>query len=43
IVSQIHERIPGSHWELFPESSHLPHIEEPARFKRVLSDFLSHF
>lgn len=40
IVSQIHERIPGSHWELFPESSHLPHIEEPARFKRVVTEFL---
>ena len=40
IVSQIHTRIPGSVWELFPESSHLPHIEEPARFKRIVNAFL---
>ena len=40
IVKQIHDRIPGALWELFPESSHLPHIEEPARFKRVALAFL---
>ena len=40
IVKQIHDRIPGALWELFPESSHLPHIEEPARFKRVALTFL---
>ena len=40
IVSQIHSRIPDSVWELFPESSHLPHIEEPARFKRIVNAFL---
>ena len=32
IVSEIHSLIPGSTWELFPESSHTPHIEEPARY-----------
>lgn len=40
IVKQIHDRIPVALWELFPESSHLPHIEEPARFKRVALAFL---
>ena len=40
IVKQIHDRIPGALWELFPESSHLPHIEEPARCKRVALTFL---
>jgi L-proline amide hydrolase len=40
MVSEIHRRIPGSVWELFPESSHMPHIEEPARFKRIVNAFL---
>ena len=40
MVQEIHRRIPGSVWELFPESSHMPHIEEPARFKRIVSAFL---
>ncbi|NCV82947.1 MAG: alpha/beta fold hydrolase, partial [Actinobacteria bacterium] len=40
MVSEIHSLIPGSSWELFPESSHTPHIEEPARFKRIVGDWL---
>jgi len=40
MVQEIHRRIPGSVWELFPESSHMPHIEEPARFKRIVNSFL---
>ncbi|MEI6844436.1 MAG: proline iminopeptidase-family hydrolase [Actinomycetes bacterium] len=40
MVAEIHKRIPGSVWHLFPESSHMPHIEEPALFKRVVCDFL---
>jgi len=40
LVGQIHERIPGARWELFSDSSHMPHIEEPARFKRVVMSFL---
>jgi len=40
MVSEIHSLIPGSTWELFPESSHMPHIEEPARFKRIIGDWL---
>lgn len=40
MVAEIHRRIPGSVWELFPESSHMPHIEEPARFKRIVNAFL---
>ena len=40
MVSEIHQLIPGSTWELFPESSHMPHIEEPARFKRIVTQFL---
>ncbi len=38
--SEIQSRIPDVVWELFPESSHMPHIEEPARFKRIVNAFL---
>jgi L-proline amide hydrolase len=34
------ERIPHVRWEVFGESSHLPHLEEPERFARVLTEFL---
>lgn len=40
MVKEIHGLIPGSKWELFAESSHMPHVEEPAKFKRVISEFL---
>jgi L-proline amide hydrolase len=40
MVSEIHQLIPGSTWELFPESSHMPHVEEPARFMRIVNAFL---
>ena len=40
MVSEIHQLMPGSMWELFPDSSHMPHIEEPARFKRIVTQFL---
>ena len=40
MVSEIRRRIPNVVWELFPESSHMPHIEEPARFKRIVNAFL---
>ena len=40
MVEEINKLIPGSKWELFPESSHMPHVEEPARFKRIVSEFL---
>ena len=40
MVSEIHRRIPNNTWELFPESSHMPHVEEPARFKRIVTAFL---
>ncbi len=38
--SEIMRRVPDCVWELFPESSHMPHIEEPARFKRIVNSFL---
>ncbi|KAA0939266.1 MULTISPECIES: proline iminopeptidase-family hydrolase [Streptomyces] len=32
--------IPDVRWEVFEESSHVPHIEEPERFRAVVSGFL---
>ena len=40
IVGQIHERIEGSEWTLFEESSHLPHVEEPEGFLERVNAFL---
>ncbi|MFF3707022.1 proline iminopeptidase-family hydrolase [Streptomyces phaeochromogenes] len=33
--------VPDVRWEIFEESSHVPHIEEPERFRTVLSEFLN--
>jgi len=41
IVGTIHERIPGSDWVIFEESSHLPHIEEPNGFLDAVERFLA--
>ncbi len=40
MVQEIHRRIPDVTWELFPESAHMPHVEEPERFSRVVNNFL---
>lgn len=40
IVGEIHDRIPDSRWELFAWSSHMPHVEEPAKFQQVVREFL---
>jgi L-proline amide hydrolase len=41
IVEQIHSRIPGAQWELFEESSHMPHVEEPDGFLARVEAFLA--
>jgi L-proline amide hydrolase len=41
IVGQIAERIPGARWELFEESSHMPHVEESERFLEMVEEFLA--
>ncbi len=41
IVSTIRDRIPGALWEIFEESSHMPHVEEPAAFLEAVEAFLS--
>jgi L-proline amide hydrolase len=40
IVRQIHQRIPGAQWELFEESSHMPHVEQPDAFLARVETFL---
>ncbi len=40
IISQLHDRIPGSEWVLFESSSHMPHVEETERFLEVVGGFL---
>jgi proline iminopeptidase len=37
---KIHRAIPGSRWEVFEHSGHLPYFEEPEKFVRVLEEFL---
>ena len=37
---KIHRAIPGSRWEVFEHSGHLPYFEEPEKFVRVVNDFL---
>jgi L-proline amide hydrolase len=40
-VRPFHELIPDARWEIFEESSHVPHLEEPERFDRVVLEFLT--
>jgi L-proline amide hydrolase len=40
IVEQIHTRIPGAQWEIFEESSHMPHVEEQEAFHERVEAFL---
>jgi pimeloyl-ACP methyl ester carboxylesterase len=35
-----HRLVPGSRLELFPQSGHFPHLDDPLRFVRVLVDFM---
>jgi proline iminopeptidase len=37
---KIHKAIPGSRWEVFEQSGHLPYFEEPEKFVRVVEGFL---
>jgi L-proline amide hydrolase len=40
-VQPFQDRIADVRWEIFEESSHLPHLEEPERFQQVLAGFLA--
>lgn len=39
-VQPYQDLIPDVRWEIFEESSHTPHLEEPERFTAVLTEFL---
>ncbi|MBB4689000.1 proline iminopeptidase-family hydrolase [Amycolatopsis jiangsuensis] len=39
-VQPYHDHIHDVRWEILPESSHVPHLEEPERFHEVLLGFL---
>jgi L-proline amide hydrolase len=41
IVGTIHERIRGSEWIVFEQSSHMPHVEEPDAFNAAVRGFLA--
>jgi L-proline amide hydrolase len=40
IAETVHRGIRGSEWVIFENSSHMAHIEEPARYMAVLDEFL---
>jgi L-proline amide hydrolase len=40
VVARAHERLRDSQWELFADSSHMPHLEEHERFLDVVEAFL---
>jgi L-proline amide hydrolase len=40
VVAAMQERLRDSEWELFQDSSHMPHLEEPDRFDAVVTGFL---
>ena len=37
---KIHQAIPNSGWEVFEKSGHLPYLEEPEKFVKVVEGFL---
>jgi pimeloyl-ACP methyl ester carboxylesterase len=39
-ANEAHQAMPGSRLELFEESGHFPHVEEPDRFVDVLTGFI---
>jgi L-proline amide hydrolase len=40
-VSPYFERIPDVRWEIFENSSHMPFVEEPERYRTVVEEFLA--
>jgi len=41
IQEDLHRRLLGSEWVVFEQSAHLPHLEEPERFREVVEAFLA--
>jgi L-proline amide hydrolase len=40
VIARAHERLRDSQWELFEDSSHMPHLEERERFLEIVEAFL---
>lgn len=40
VVQPFLDHVPDVRWHLFEESSHMPHVEEPEEFTRVVTEFL---
>jgi pimeloyl-ACP methyl ester carboxylesterase len=40
IQEDLHHRLPGSERVVFEQSAHLPHLEEPERFREAVEGFL---
>ncbi len=41
IAETVQRGIPGAQWVVFEDSSHMPHVEETARYLQVLDEFLT--
>ncbi len=41
VTEAVHRGIPGSEYVLFEQSSHMPHLEERARFMALVGDFVA--
>lgn len=39
-VQPFQDLIPGARWKIFEDSSHMPHVEEPEAFDRVMQEWL---
>jgi L-proline amide hydrolase len=39
-VRPYHEHIPGARWEILENCSHMPQVEDPARFMALVTEFL---
>jgi pimeloyl-ACP methyl ester carboxylesterase len=37
---EAHRLVPGSRLEIFPDAGHFPHLDDPLRFVRLLTDFM---
>ena len=37
---QLHGLVPTARWEVFEQSGHLPHFEEPDKFNAMVKEFL---